>query len=72
MKESVVLGIRMDSKTRDSWHQLAGFLEVPTNKMLLFMVKAWTTEHYEQLCDTNARKKLRELIERLYIEEKLD
>ena len=71
MKESVVLGIRMDSKTRDSWHELAGFLEVPTNRMLMLIVKSWTKEHFEQLCDTNARKKLREIIERLYIEEKL-
>ena len=71
MKKSVVLGIRMDSKTRDSWHAIAELLGVPTNRMLLFIVKSWSTEHFEQLSSFNARESVRKIIERAYLEGKL-
>jgi hypothetical protein len=71
MKESVVLGIRMDSKTRDSWHGLAELLGVPTNRMLMLIVKSWGMEHFEELSNSNARNKLKAIIERAYLEGKL-
>ena len=71
MKKSVVLGIRMDSKTRDSWHEIARLLGVPTNRMLMFIVKSWSTEHFEQLSNFNARERVRKIIERAYFEGKL-
>ena len=71
MKKSVVLGIRMDGKTRDSWHEIARLLGVPTNRMLLFIVKSWSTEHFEQLSNFNARERVRKIIERAYFEGKL-
>ena len=71
MEKSVVLGIRMDSKTRDSWHEIARLLGVPTNRMLLFIVKSWSTEHFEQLSNINARERLGKIIERAYFEGKL-
>jgi len=71
MEKSVVLGIRMDSKTRDSWHEIARLLGVPTNRMLLFIVKSWSTEHFEQLSNFNARERVRKIIERAYFEGKL-
>ncbi len=71
MTQTVVLGIRMDSKTRDSWHSLAKFIDVPTNRMLLFIVKSWGVEHFKELTDSNLRNKLKAIIERLYLEGKL-
>jgi hypothetical protein len=71
MEKSVVLGIRMDSKTRDSWHEIARLLGVPTNRMLLFIVKSWSTEHFEQISNFNNRERLSEIIERSYFEGKL-
>jgi len=71
MKKSVVLGIRMDSKTRDSWHEISRLLGVPTNRMLMFIVKSWSTEHFEQLSSFDARTKLAKIIERAYFEGKL-
>ena len=71
MEKSVVLGIRMDSKTRDSWHEIARLLGVPTNRMLLFIVKSWSTEHIDQLSNFDARERVRKIIERAYFEGKL-
>jgi hypothetical protein len=71
MKKSVVLGIRMDSKTRDSWHEIARLLGVPTNRMLMFIVKSWSTEHIDQLSNFDARERVRKIIERAYLEGKL-
>ena len=71
MKESVVLGIRMDGKTRDSWHEIARLLGVPTNRMLLFIVKSWSTEHIDQLSSFDARERVRKIIERAYFNGKL-
>ena len=71
MKESVVLGIRMSKETRQSWHELAELLGVPTNRMLMFIVKSWAMGHFEQLSDGNARKKLGKIIERTYFDGKL-
>ena len=71
MKKSVVLGIRMDSKTRDSWHEIARLLGVPTNRMLMFIVKSWSKEHFEQISNFNNRASLGEIIERAYFEGKL-
>ena len=71
MEKSVVLGIRMDSKTRDSWHEIARLLGVPTNRMLMFIVKSWSTEHIDQLSNFDARERVRKIIERAYFEGKL-
>ena len=71
MKKSVVLGIRMDSKTRDSWHEIASLLGVPTNRMFMFIVKSWSTEHIDQLSNFDARERVRKIIERAYLEGKL-
>ena len=71
MKQSVVLAIRMDGKTRESWHEIARLLGVPTNRMLLFIVKSWSTEHIDQLSNFDARERVRKIIERAYLEGKL-
>jgi hypothetical protein len=37
----------------------------------MFIVKSWSTEHFEQLSNINARERLGKIIERAYFEGKL-
>jgi len=69
--KSIIWGIRTPPKVKQRWLMLASLMGVPTNRLILFILKDWAQKNSELLLDEQARNKLARRIADAYLRNEL-
>ena len=69
---TTVWGIRVLKKIKMRWLILAAIMRVPTNRLILFVLRDWAKANADILLNKEARDRLAEHISQLYLQDKLN
>jgi hypothetical protein len=65
--KSIIWGLRVPKGVKERWFKMAGLMGIPTNRLVLFVLKDWAQQNSEQLIDDAARNKLADRIADMYL-----
>jgi len=71
-EKQIVWGIRIPKKVKMQWCMLAAILRVPTNRLILYVLKDWVQQNANVLTDEVSRNRLAQRITELHLNSKLD
>ena len=71
-EKQIVWGIRVPNKVKMQWCMLAAILRVPTNRLILYVLKDWVQQNANVLTDEVGRNRLAQKITDLHLNSKLD
>jgi len=70
--KTVIWGIRVPEKVKIRWLMLAAIMRIPANRLVRYVLQDWVQQNADILTDADARDKLADHINRLYLSDKLD
>ena len=71
-ENQIVWGIRVPRKVKIQWQILAAMMRVPTNRLILYVLKDWIQQNANVLTDDVSRNRLAQRITELHLNSKLD
>ena len=71
-EKQIVWGIRVPMRVKMQWCMLAAILRVPTNRLILYVLKDWVQQNANVLTDDVSRNRLAQRIIELHLNSKLD
>jgi len=71
-KKYRVWGIRVPLEIQKRWTFLAEVMRIPTNRLVMFVLKDWTRQNGQKLLDRTTRISLADSITRAYLKGELD
>lgn len=71
-EKQIVWGIRVSRKVKIQWQILAAMMRVPTNRLILYVLKDWVQQNANVLTDEVGRNRLAQRITELHLDSKLD
>ena len=67
-KKTVIWGIRVPPAVRVNWQIVAGFMGIPCNRFVYFILGDWAENHQKLLRDERFRARLASAINKAYFE----
>lgn len=70
--KSIVWGIRVPKSAKERWLWLSDLMQVPANRLIMFVLKDWVQQNSELLLDSHARNELAGRIADAYLKDELN
>ena len=67
-EKRIVWGIRVPRKVKIQWQILAAITRVPTNRLILYVLKDWVQQNANVLTDEVGRNRLAQRITELHLD----
>ncbi len=69
---TIIWGIRVPEKVKVRWLMLAAIMGIPVNRLVTYVLQDWVQHNADILTDADARHKLAERINQLYLDNKMN
>jgi|APSaa5957512622_1039677.scaffolds.fasta_scaffold97235_2 hypothetical protein len=70
-QKSTVWGIRTPPKVKERWCSLSDLMQVPTNRLILYILRDWTEQNAALLLDEQMRSALAARIDDAFLKNEL-
>ena len=70
--KSIIWGIRVPKSVKERWLSLSGLMQIPTNRLIMYILQDWIQQNSELLLDREARNELACRITDKYLRDELN